>query len=379
MIKIGIECESIEDRQTWGVGRIINKLLEELSKRPELGNEFKFFLYFKSKIPDHPYLASPLFVKKIIRVPFLPPSFSLYYYVFLPIKLYFEGLNVMFFPNYMLPIIFKGRSIVTLTEDIYYEFKSGNLPLRYKLAYRIFGQWAAGHATKIMAMSESSKKAMADLFKINAAKISVNQLGIDIRKPHSQNMNYEINNYILYVGQAFPRRHLKETILAFEKISSQFPDLKLIAVGKDKYNPPIISDLISQVNQRLERTAIIQKDYVSEEELADLYKNARSLVYVSSKEAFGLPPIEALAFNTVSVVSRNDVTKEIFGSEGNESAFFVDDPNSVDSITDTITASLNNQQKRQQIVNSASNITAKYTWSAYTDRFIKIVKEIPNV
>ena len=58
MYKIGIECESIED-QSWGVGRIVKKLLEEISKRPELQKEFKFFLYFKSKIPDLPYLDNP--------------------------------------------------------------------------------------------------------------------------------------------------------------------------------------------------------------------------------------------------------------------------------------------------------------------------------
>ena len=55
MIKrIGIECRSIEDknpdlpagRQVWGVGRIIMKLLEELSRRPELEKNFRFIFVF---------------------------------------------------------------------------------------------------------------------------------------------------------------------------------------------------------------------------------------------------------------------------------------------------------------------------------------------
>ena len=41
MYKIGIECESIEDSEQWGVGRIISKLLEEISKKPELSHEFR--------------------------------------------------------------------------------------------------------------------------------------------------------------------------------------------------------------------------------------------------------------------------------------------------------------------------------------------------
>ena len=53
MMKIGIECESIEGKQ-WGVGRIVSKLLEEIALRADLGGEFKFYLYFKSRIPDLP-------------------------------------------------------------------------------------------------------------------------------------------------------------------------------------------------------------------------------------------------------------------------------------------------------------------------------------
>ncbi|MDO8669614.1 MAG: hypothetical protein Q7K65_04950, partial [Candidatus Buchananbacteria bacterium] len=266
MLKIGIECESIEGPESWGVGRIVKKLLEEISRRPELANEFRFFLYFKSHIPNLPYLNNPIFVKKIVGI----SSFSLYYYLFLPIKLWFRRLDLMFFPNYMLPIIFRGKSLVILTEDIYYEINSGTLPWRYKLAYKIFaGWWAARHATKIMAISKTSKNEMGRLFKINPERIIVNTLGIDPPKKITGNWKLETGNYILYIGQALPRRHLRETMLAFEQLVSQpktynlKPITCLIAVGKDKYNPPIIEKLKNEINSRLGRDAIIYKDYVS--------------------------------------------------------------------------------------------------------------------
>ncbi len=368
MLKIGIECESIED-QIWGVGRMITKLLEEISKRPELQKEFRFFLYFKSEIPDLPYLNSPIFVKKIVKLPGIPPSFSLYYYLFLPIKLYFEKLDLMFFPNYMLPIIFRGKSLVVLTEDIFYEFKSGSLPFRYKLAYRIFSTWAAKHANKVMAVSESSKKNIAELFRIPKDKILVNQHGIE--RPVNQ-PSREKGNHILYVGQAFPRRHLKETLLAFEKISPKFPNLNLVAIGKDKYNPPIIENLKKDINSRLGREAIFYKDYIPQEELEKLYAQAKLIIYVSSKEAFGLPPIEALAYGTPAVVANEPITKEIFG----ENAFFVEKADNVDSIAAAVSEALNDEERQRQIVASAGEILEKYTWPKHTDRFIAICKNI---
>lgn len=372
MIRVGIECESIEG-ESWGVGRIIKKLLEEIANNPELQKEFKFFLYFKSSIPDFPYLKNPIFTKRVIWPRFLPSSFSLYYYVFLPISLYFARLDAVFFPNYMLPIIFRGKSLVILTEDVYYEAQRGDLPGRYKLAYRIFSSWAASHAVKIMAISENSKTEVSKFFGIEPEKIVVASLGVDRPKTQQGNLK-DVSNYILYVGQAFPRRHLKETMLAFEKIEKDFPDLNFIAIGYDKYNPPIIKQLSDEINMRLGRSAITYKEHVSEDELSRLYFGAKLLIYISSREAFGLPPLEALAYQTPPVVAQGNLTREIFG----ENAFFVPDPESVDSIAATMGDALKNYKKYTEIIANSEKILAKYTWRNFTENFLKIVKNIAN-
>ncbi|MBI2669633.1 MAG: glycosyltransferase family 4 protein [Candidatus Yanofskybacteria bacterium] len=366
MIRIGIECESIEGPESWGIGRIIKKLLEEITNRPELADEFRFFLYFKLCVPDLPFLNNPIFVKKAVGI----SSFSLYYYLFLPIKLWFERLDMMFFPNYMLPILFRGKSLVMLTEDIYYEINSGTLPWRYKLAYKIFANWAAKHATRIMTISETSKREVARLFQIDHNRIMVNQLGVDKPKQITDYILQISGDYVLYVGQAFPRRHLRETMLAFELIAGQFADLKLITVGKDKYNPPIIKTLAQEINNRIGKERIIYKEYASEDELVQLYAHAKLLVYVSSKEAFGLPPLEALSYGVPAIVADQKVTREIFG----DNAFFVQNPDNLKLIADAIRIGLNNEQKCQEIKNSREDILKKYTWKEHMERFLRICR-----
>lgn len=370
MHKIGIECESIEDAG-WGIGRIIKKLLEEIANKPELQKEFRFFLYFKSKIPDLPYLNNPIFVKKVVRTPFLPASFSVYYYLLLPVKLLFEGLDLMYFPNYMLPCFVRSKTVVDLTEDIYYEFKEGSLPFRYKLAYRIFSTLAARRATAIETMSETSKARVAELFGIPESRIFANPLGVDAPKKAEKLLNDE---YILYVGQAFPRRHLRETMLAFRKIASRFPELNLIAIGKDKYNPPIISDLAGRINNELGSERISLKDYVPEDELISLYASAKLVIYVSSKEAFGLPPLEALAYGSVPVVALDDITHEIFGIN----AFFVEKPDEPSSIAGAIERGLIDVEKRAAIINAAPKILSRFTWHGHAERFFKMLRNILN-
>jgi len=381
IIKIGIECESIEN-DTWGVARMTNKLLEEIDRRPELKNEFKFYLYFKSKIPNYPYLENPIFKKKIVKPPIIPASFSLYYYVYLPIFLWFKRVDVMFFPNYMLPLIFFGKSVVMLTDDIYYESRNPKLPLRFRLAYRVFAGWAARHASRILAISETSKKELVRLFKINPEHIFVNYLGVDFK--YDCIINYTGDSpYILYVGQAFPRRHLKETILAFEKLITQqnkhpyklenvrMSELRLVAIGPDKYETPLVKSLVSQVNSRIGREAIVHKDYVKDEELSDLYAGAMALVYVSDREAFGLPPMEALSFGVPPVIADNELGHELFG----EYAFYVSNPDP-DGITEGMRQALTQTEKISKIKTTGPEFVKKYNWKSFTDRFLEYVKDI---
>ena len=391
--RIGIECESIEGKNPmFGVGRMIMKLLEELSRRPELEKDYRFVLYFKDKVPDFDFLNAPIFETKTIPVPFFKNRlFPIYYFALLPMKLWFDRPDVMFWPNYMLPIIALNRSMVVLTEDVYYETHEGQLPFRYRLAYGIFGWWTAKFANKIMAISETSKKNLAKLYNINPGRIVVNHLGVDLEKPTTYNLPIRQAQgpefiegqpttypYILFVGQMFPRRHAKETILAFEKLITTYSqilenlrmiNLKLVMVGPDKYPEPIVDSLVSKVNEWLGREAIIHKDYVSNKELIELYAGAKALVYVSDREAFGLPPMEALSFGVPPVVMDNELGHELFG----DYAFFAKG-GSVDDIADAIKLTINNEQRTMNIKNNGSTFVKKYNWKSFTDRFLKIIE-----
>ena len=371
-IKIGIECESIEGKNPmWGVGRMIVKLLEEIARRPDLEKDFRFVLYFKDHIPNFPFLNANIFEKKKVPVLFFKNRlFPIYYFALLPMRLWFEGLDIMFWPNYMLPILAFNKSLVMLTEDVYYETTEGKLPFRYRLAYGIFCRWTSKFSTKIMAISETSKKNIAQLYNIDVNRIAVNYPGIDFLETKSVKLEAE-KNYTLYIGQAFPRRHLKETILAFEKIALEFPELKLVAIGPDKYETPTISSLISQTNDKLGRKAIIHKDYVTDKKLATLYSGAKALIYVSDREAFGLPPMEALLFGVPPIIADNELGHELF----KDYAFYVSRPDT-NGIADGIRNALIQTEKIMKIKTDGPSFARQYTWSNFTDRWLKIIHSL---
>lgn len=375
MIKLGIECENLEDpKSRWGVGQVTLNLLKEYATNLEWQKKYKLYLYFKKTIPNDEILGNPIFVKRVLGF----SSFNIFYHILMPLRAMADRLDWMFFPAYQLPPLYLGKSIVMLTQDVYYEYKYGSLPFRYKLSYRIFTNWAARFATKILAISETSKKEIARLYRINPNKIFVGYLGVSqlndqSLKTKALDLRPLAFSYILYVGQMFPRRHARETILTFKQIVSEFPDLKLITVGTDKYNPPVIKELVRNTNKFLGGERIIYYDYIEKRgELENLYSGARALVYVSDREAFGLPPMEALSFGVPPVVMDNELGHELF----NEYAFY-SKSGSVDDITSAIKQALTDQQKIDKIKSEGSEFVKKYNWNNFAKIFFENVNKKP--
>ncbi len=377
MLNIGIECHNLENRR-WGIGRHLSKILEEIAKQAdtsELTKEFRFYLYFKSVIPDDPYLNHPIFVKRVLKLPWLKrPSFNIFFHLLLPWAYRQDQLQAMFFASFMLPALFSGKSLVVLTNDIYYEYTAGNLPFRYKMGYRLFSNWAARKATLLTTYTYAAKQELIRLFKVKPERVTVNYLGID-RQQLRPSQEPSKKNYLLYVGQCFPRRRAKETIEAFAIIAPKFPDLKLILVGQDKYRPPILDALVKKTNEHLKEKGITRYSYIeSDDALLKLYQEAKLLVYLSSSEAMGLPPLEALAAGTPALVKDNPLNREIY--EG--FAFYSPSETDPQIIAKAMEDALKNTDRQREILNAADKIVAKFNWEKHVQNLLNQLKSISS-
>lgn len=370
---VAIECRSIEDK-TWGVGRSTAKFLEEIYRNPEIADGLNFVLYFHRKIPDYDFLASPLFKKRVLCpgiLRFVP--FYIYYFVMVPIIAFLDRVYVTYYPNYMLPIIHLGKSIVVLTEDVYQEARKKDVGIAHRLGYIVFSTWASWFATKIMAVSETSRIGVAKLFKINLGRVFANPHGVDFK----DNINAEINikrdeNSFLTFGQAFPRRHMKEVFEAFDKLAETNNKINLTAIGVDKYRPEILKDLAVNINARYRREVIKYSEYVSDEDLLRLFKQSIACIYVSFNEAFGIPPVEALANECLPVVADTAVTREIFDSH----AIFVEEEHSSEAIKKAILSIYGDGVNLKSILSYSKVIKSKYTWKAHAQRLISQIEKL---
>lgn len=407
--------------ERFGVGQTLIQLLKSLAENEDANppRRTRFVLYFNRQIPDDRILDNPIFEKKLLRLPFLPPSFNIFYHILLPVAYFKDNLNGMFLPSYMMPAFFAGspphlfiynifryllkkisfnyivllsiksrcggKSIVVLTNDVYYESHSGSLPFKYKISYRIFSWLAAKRANKIMSISEFSKKELARLYNISPEKIAVISWGLNenikqldknpenIRKINEIKQRLNIKDkYILSVGQAFPRRKVRESMLAFEKIANKFSDIQYLVACVDKYNPPIIDELAEKINQRLGRKGIIRTQYLSQDDILHLLNNTELLIYISSSEAMGLPPMEALKCGSIPLVAGNELTREMFS----KNAFFAENINDPNSIAKDIQEALTNEQKRKRIIADGQMVMEKFSWQEHSKKLLKLFEEV---
>ncbi len=381
MIRIGIECEQLEQNR-FGIGQTLAQLLGAITKVPDVEKKFRFVLYFKAQLPDDAFLSHPVFEKKVLMPDrkFFAVSYNVFYHILLPWRYWTDAIDIFLFPSNMLPAFFWGKAVVVLVNDVYWEAHHGAIPFRYRISYLLFCWWAAKRA-RIMTISEFSKKELQQFYHIPSARIFVNPWGIESAfhaLPRTAEYALKIealkkkfgiaHDFILSIGQAFPRRHVKETMEAFGRIAARYPRMQYVAACSDKYNPPVLEKLAKEVNAKEGRQAIIFTRYLAREDLPYLMNSAKALSYISSKEAFGLPPIEAVLCGTPAIIADTPTTREFFGTEG----FFVNTPLDMDAIAAQLREVFENEAKGREVTNIQAERLQKFTWQAHVEKLLGI-------
>lgn len=353
-----------------GIGRyayeIITEIYHEVSKQKVINNKNFSFRIF---LPDAALFDMPIATEQWqYRV--LSPK-RLWTFFALPIALTTDRprADVIFSPTHYAPRwvgIPKVISIMDLSYTVYPEM------FRVKDLHQLihWTRYSASQAKKILTISEFSKNAIIQEYGVAPEKVVVTYPGLSMKsKVKSQKSKvlekYGLSkNYILSVGTLQPRKNYVRLIEAFSRLKR--PDLELVIAGKKGWLYEEILDAPRKYDVE-ERVKFL--DFVSDSQLAALYRGARCFVLVSLYEGFGLPVLEAMAYGIPVVVSKTSSLPEVAGKAG----IYVDALN-VNSIADGIVKALD--EKGKDRVELGKTLAKQFTWEKAAKQTLKVLEEV---
>jgi len=360
---IGIDAHSLEGKRT-GVGRVLINLLNQWNEF-NLSVNIKFILYFKKEIPE--LNLSDKFEKKLIN----SNSNALFMHYCLPKKAKKDKVDILFCPSYTSPIFYKGKTALILHDIIYQAHpEMYNWPSFWdKILLKEFSKISAKKADIIFTPSEFSKKEVIKHYQVNPDKVFNIAWGVDSDFRVIENNQelikikekYKIKDkFIFYLGSIFNRRHLPETIKAFEKISNKLPNYQFLIVGTN------------YTNQKLFGKSILRYDYLKGKDLVSLYNAADLTIYLSDYEGFGLPPLESIACGTPVIISNKTSLPEVIGDAG----IYIKDNSDINEISEAIYMGLTDENLRKDLISKGLEQANKFSWKRSAREILDLLKNL---
>ncbi len=260
--------------------------------------------------------------------------------------------DVYFAPGYTGPLRCGCPSVVAI-HDVSFAAHPEWFRWREGFRRRLLARLAARRAHTVLTISGFSRDQIVRHLGVPASRVRVIPLGVGIDVPHGARPEGE--PLVLFVGSIFNRRHLPVLIAGFGLLAERRPDVRLEIVGENRTWPAQNLAAAAKATGFAERIRI--RDWVSDPDLADLYRRASAFAFLSEYEGFGLTPLEALAAGIPPVVLDTPVAREIYGL----AAIYVPKPDPP-AVARALAAALGPGSERDGVLESAASVLARYKW-----------------
>ena len=273
-------------------------------------------------------------------------------------------------PSFSSSPFLKIKSIMTIHDLNHIRYPQFYTPL-HRYYYNFIVKPCALKCSKILTVSQFSKRELLEWLKCDEEKISVTYNGIDGKfsrekdetKLEAIRKKYKLpKNFVLYVGNQKPHKNVEVLVRAMQYVES---DIKLVMNGKYTEN---ISAIIDEKNLKDKIQAI---GFIEDEDLPILYSCAHLFVFPSLYEGFGLPPLEAMACGCPAIVADTSSLPEAVGEAAIK--FKATD---YEALGKAINEILNNEELKNKLVADGLEQAARYKWKETAALTYNIYKEL---
>lgn len=225
-------------------------------------------------------------------------------------------------------------------------------------------------AAHIIAISQSTKKDIMNIYNIDEKKISVIYLGNSLQSENISKSELKLpSKYILYVGDRQAYKNFGFFLRAIKDLLIEDTNLQLVCAGSVPFN---------RSEQQLFQALGLQEKLthfplVDDGILLQLYKRASCFVFPSLYEGFGIPVLEALTCGCPALLSNRSSLPEI---GGDAARYF--DPEDQQSMADAVRSVLYDEQTANQMRQRGYERAKQFTWAKCAEETRQVYEAVVN-
>ena len=222
-------------------------------------------------------------------------------------------------------------------------------------------------ADHIICISKATENNLLERFPEKQGETSVIYLGssFEIQPPLTEQAIFEKPSF-LFVGHRGGYKNFFFLLRAIAKASKTNSRIRLRVVGAPLSTEERWQIHLLGISDRVEAVT-----YPDEQQLISLYRSSVALVYPSLHEGFGMPPLEAMACQTLAITSNTTSLPEVMGDGG----IMLDPTREVDWV-ECILKTAKGGGDRDLMIERGLERVRKFSWKSTVDRHLDVYRRL---
>lgn len=366
-MKIGFDISQTCESKS-GTGFWADQLIRALA-RVDMENEYTLFPWFYDYRPQSLDAATQInqenFEEKVIKR-------------FNDDEIVMKQLEIVHSNNFRFPKDISAKKVVTLYDVCFLDHPEYTTEANRLFCYKgtldsmLF-------ADKIIAISEYTKQRLLHFFPfVDENKVEVVYCGNrDTLLKEKDNVKliekYGLKNedFFLSVGTIEPRKNYTTLLKAYKLYKEKTKCYKKLCIaGGYGWMEENFKQKIAELGLTDD---VVVTGYVTDEELANLYRYCFAFVYPTWYEGFGLPVLEAMNFSRPVISSNVTSIPEVTG----KGAILVE-PHDSEQFAEKFIRLENNTELREDLISEAKKQVKKFSWDRTAKDLLKVYRELAD-
>lgn len=361
-MRIGIEAQRANNKTKTGVEHYVKELILQFA---QIDTQNEYILYLQTK-PEDWFLKLPKnFQLRVIPFPKFWTQLRLSW------EMVLNPPDVLFVPASTLPLV-HPKSVYT-EHDVAWIYYPEIFTWYMRQFHRVFSWLARKGATKIISISESTKKDLVTHYHVKPEKIAVIPHGYVNTSSQLSELSDLVREqlpekYILFLSTLQPRKNLELLIDAFREFKNEHPEYshKLVVVGKAGWK---YQNILRKIEDN--KDIVVYVGHISDDDRWPVYRGADLFIHPSLYEGFGMWILEAFECGVPVAVANNSSLPEV----GGEAALYFD-PTSKDEMKAVILKVLSDSQLRVDMVAKGKVQLKNFSWEKCARETLSVLEEV---